>query len=173
LDGSRPDPRAKIRRQDRALTDLADLRVLLEQAQFGTLASSLDGQPFQNISLFWFDSETRRIFIHTALQGRTRTNIEANPRVCFSVAEMGRLLPAETALEFSVEYASVIVFGLARIVEDEQEARRGLQGLLDKYFPDLKPGVHYRAITGEELEQTSVFAIEIETMSGKRKVAET
>jgi nitroimidazol reductase NimA-like FMN-containing flavoprotein (pyridoxamine 5'-phosphate oxidase superfamily) len=84
---------------------------------------------------------------------------------------MGRLLPADTALEFSVEYASVIAFGQARIVEDEQEARRGLQGMLDKYFPGLKPGVHYRPIVESELKQTAVYAIDIESMSGKRKAA--
>jgi len=147
----------------------SELRVLLERSQFGTLATSLDSQPYQNINLFWFDAEHERIYFHTALEGRTRTNIEANPHVCFSVAEMGRLLPADTALEFSVEYASVITFGQARIVEDEQEAHSGLQGLLDKYFPDLKPGVHYRPIMDDELKQTAVYAIDIESMSGKRK----
>ena len=158
-----------MRRQDRAVSDPSELRALLQRSQFGTLATSLDAQPYQNINLFWFDAEHQRIYFHTALEGRTRTNIEANPRVCFSVAEMGRLLPAETALEFSVEYASVIAFGQARVVEDEQEARCGLQGLLDKYFPDLKPGVHYRPILDEELKQTAVYAIDIENMSGKRK----
>ena len=43
--------------------------------------------------------------------------------MCFSAAEMGRLLPADTALEFSVEYASVIAFGKARLVTGEEEAR--------------------------------------------------
>ncbi len=164
-----PDPRSKMRRQDRAVINPSELRVLLERSQFGTLATSLDSQPYQNINLFWFDAEHERIYFHTALEGRTRTNIEANPHVCFSVAEMGRLLPADTALEFSVEYASVITFGQARIVEDEQEAHSGLQGLLDKYFPDLKPGVHYRPIMDDELKQTAVYAIDIESMSGKRK----
>jgi nitroimidazol reductase NimA-like FMN-containing flavoprotein (pyridoxamine 5'-phosphate oxidase superfamily) len=164
-----PDPRSEMRRKDREVSDPSELHALLERGQYGTLATSIDSQPYQNINLFWFDADQQRIYLHTALQGRTYTNIEANPRVCFSVAEMGRLLPAETALEFSVEYASVIAFGQARIVEDASEARRGLQGLLDKYFPDLKPGVHYRPIIEEELQQTAVYAIDIESMSGKRK----
>ena len=42
-------------------------------------------------------------------------------------------------------------------------------GLLDKYFPDLKPGKDYRPITPEEISRTSVFAIEIEAWSGKEK----
>jgi len=78
-------------------------------------------------------------------------------------------LPADTALEFSTEYASVIVFGRARVVDDEAEQRHGPQGLLDKYFPDLRPGVHYRPIVEEELRRTSVYAVEIDAWSGKQK----
>lgn len=167
-----PDPRIEMRREDRAMNDQSRLRALLERAQFGTLATSFKSQPYQNINLFWFDAEHRRLYFHTAREGRTRTNIEANPRVCFTAAEMGRLLPAEAALEFSVEYASVIAFGRARLVTGEEEARRGLQGLLDKYFPDLMPGEHYRPIAADELERTAVFAVDIESMSGKTKVVE-
>ncbi|NJK79079.1 MAG: pyridoxamine 5'-phosphate oxidase family protein, partial [Chloroflexaceae bacterium] len=47
----------------------------------------------------------------------------------------GRLLPADVALEFSVEYSGVMVFGSATIVQDEAEASHALQLLLDKYFP--------------------------------------
>lgn len=147
------------------------IEAMLKRAPFGYTATAVDGQPFLHPSLFWYDGAAHRLYFHTARQGRTRDNVLRNPRVCFSVAEMGRLLPAKTAMEFSNEYASVIVFGRARLVEDEAEKRHGLQGLLDKYFPDLVPGRDYRPITEGELAQTSVFAIEIEGWSGKQKAA--
>jgi nitroimidazol reductase NimA-like FMN-containing flavoprotein (pyridoxamine 5'-phosphate oxidase superfamily) len=108
-----------------------------------------------------------RLFPH--LEGRTRHNIERNPQVCFGLAEMGRLLPADTALEFSMEYSGVCAFGRARVLEDGEEKLRALQGLLDKYFPDLKPGEDYRGITKDEMDSTAVFAINVEAWSGKRK----
>jgi len=74
-------------------------------------------------------------------------------------------------MEFSNEFASVVVFGQARLVEDEDEKRRALQALLDKYFPDLQPGRDYRPMTEAELNATAVYAIEIEAWSGKQKVA--
>ena len=161
----------RIRRSDRAMSSEAKIEELLIRGQVGNTATCLDGQPFLNPNLYWYDPEHRRIYFHTAAAGRTGDNIAHNPRVCFSVAEMGRLLPASTALEFSTEYASVVVFGRARLVESDDEKRRGLQGLLDKYFPDLLPGEHYRPIVAEELARTAVFAIEIEGWSGKEKVA--
>jgi len=83
---------------------------------FGTLATVYEGQPFINTNLFVFDEAAHVIYMHTANVGRTRANVEAEERVCFSVSEMGRLLPADTALEFSVEYAGVVVLWARAIV---------------------------------------------------------
>jgi nitroimidazol reductase NimA-like FMN-containing flavoprotein (pyridoxamine 5'-phosphate oxidase superfamily) len=165
------DPRTKVRRADRQIEAPEEIQALLESGRVAFIATSVDGQPYIHNNLYWYDSDSNRIYFHTARTGRTRSNIETNPSVCFSIGEMGRLLPADIALEFSVEYSSVMVFGGARVVEDDVEAEHGLQGLLDKYFPDLEPGKDYRAITAEEIKRTSVFAIEIESWSGKKKTA--
>lgn len=165
----RSEPFNRVRRQDRAVEDEAWICALLHRAPVGTLATAQDGQPFINANLFVFDEAARVIYLHTAQTGRTRANLEQNARVCFSVNEMGRLLPADVALEFSVEYAGVTVFGRATVVAADEEKTRGLQLLLDKYFPHLRPGRDYRPITQEELDRTAVYRIEIEQWSGKKK----
>ncbi len=164
-------PRAKVRRQDRAVHDDTWIAELLSRAPIGYLATAHDGQPFLNSNLFVYDPTRSAIYMHTARYGRTRDNVDADARVCLSVSEMGRLLPAEEALGFSVEYSGATVFGAARVVDDPEEASYGLQLLLDKYFPHLRPGEHYRPIIAEELARTSVYRIDIEEWSGKRKVA--
>jgi nitroimidazol reductase NimA-like FMN-containing flavoprotein (pyridoxamine 5'-phosphate oxidase superfamily) len=85
---------------------------------------------------------------------------------------MGRLLPADEALEFSVEYRGVAVFGKGAIVTDPEEATRSLHLLLDKYCPHLQRGRDYRGVVPEELKRTSVFRIDIESWSGKQKKAD-
>ena len=161
--------RAEVRRRDRAVEDEAWIVALLRRAPMASLATVNEGQPFINSNLFVYDAERHVIYLHTARYGRTRANLEAEERVCLSVSEMGRLLPAEAALEFSVEYAGVVVFGRGTVVADEAEAFHGLQLLLDKYFPHLRPGEHYRESTAEELARTAVYRIAIEEWSGKRK----
>jgi enamine deaminase RidA (YjgF/YER057c/UK114 family) len=69
----------------------------------------------------------------------------------------------------SVEYDGVAIFGRARVLADGAERERGLRLILDKYFPHLEYGVAYRAITPDELARTSVYRIEIDSWSGKRK----
>jgi nitroimidazol reductase NimA-like FMN-containing flavoprotein (pyridoxamine 5'-phosphate oxidase superfamily) len=158
----------RLRRPERAMPEQG-VRAFLARAPCGFTATAVDGQPFQHTSLFWYDDSTRRVYFHGARQGRMMANVQANPRVCFTVAEMGRLLPAATAMEFSNEYTSVIVFGRARLVESEGEKQIALQALLNKYFPNLKPAHDYRPITTEEAAATAVYAIEIEAWSGKQK----
>jgi nitroimidazol reductase NimA-like FMN-containing flavoprotein (pyridoxamine 5'-phosphate oxidase superfamily) len=164
-----PDELTHIRRDDRAITDDAEIAELLRQANVCRIATSVSDQPFISANTFWYDGE--RIFFHTATEGRTLTNIRQNPRVCLEVDWHGRWLPAKTAMAFSVEFTGVVVFGQARLLENDTEKKRALQGLLDKYFPDLKPGADYRPITPEELELTAVFAVDVDAWSAKRKQA--
>jgi nitroimidazol reductase NimA-like FMN-containing flavoprotein (pyridoxamine 5'-phosphate oxidase superfamily) len=159
------------RRSDRAVTDEAWIKDFLSGAPFGALATVGEGQPFINMNQFVYDEADHVIYLHTAAEGRTRTNIEGEERVCFSVGEMGRMLPADTAMGFSVEYAGVVVFGRANIIKDPDRARHALQLLLDKYAPHLRPGQDYRPITDEEIQRTGVFCIQIDSWSGKKKEA--
>lgn len=158
------------RRQDRAKDD-AWISAFLQKAPFGMSATEHKGQPYLKPTLFVYDPAARAIYFHGALEGHMRADLEANGRVCFSVAEMGRLLPADTAMEFGVEYASVVVFGRAKVIPDEAEARRALQLLLDKYFPHLRPERDYRPVIQEELNITAVYRLDIESWSGKEDQA--
>jgi len=166
-------PPNTMRRSDRAVEDERWITQFLHHAAVGTLATVHEGQPYINTNLFVYDKDAHCIYTHTARVGRTQANISQHERVCFSIMEMGRLLPAEEALEFSVEYAGVTVFGHASIVDDKEEATRALQMLLDKYAPHLKPDEDYRPPVEDELKRTAVFRITIETWSGKKKEVET
>jgi nitroimidazol reductase NimA-like FMN-containing flavoprotein (pyridoxamine 5'-phosphate oxidase superfamily) len=159
-------PANESRRSEYARDD-AWIRAFLHQAEIGHVATRWDDQPFITPTTFWYDEAQNEIIFHSNIVGRVRANIERHPRVCFEVSEAGRFLASDIALEFSVQYASVIAFGKARIITDKEEKKRGLYGLIDKYFPDKRPGENYRPITDGELARTSVYAISIESWSGK------
>jgi len=134
-------PPEAVRRKDRARTEDSWIRDFLAGAPVGVTATVQDGRPFMNSNTFVYDEETHAIYFHTARVGRTRANVERSRTVSFHAFTMGRLLPAEVAKEFSVEYAGVTVFGEAFLVDDPVEAKRVLQLLLDKYFGHLEPGL--------------------------------
>jgi uncharacterized protein len=147
--------------------DDAWIRTFLRDAKVGHIASTRDGQPFINPTTFWFDEENHQLVFHSNITGRIRSNIENNPRVCFEATELGKMLPANVALEFSLQFRSVTIFGSARLITAPDEARRVLYGLIHKYFPTMTAGKEFREITDKELKRTSIYAIQIEEWSGK------
>jgi len=165
------EPLIKIRRSNLAMDD-GWIREFLHRGGMSTMATSINGQPFLVTRNYAYDEDRNVLYMHGAKKGRTIENIQVNNSVCFTVNEMGRLLPADEALEVGIEYAGVIVFGRAYIVDDSKEAIHGLQLLLDKYFPHLASGADYEPISPESLKITAVFRIEIEFWSGKEKKVE-
>lgn len=159
-----------MRRTDRAGGD-AWIREMLERMPYCHIATVEGNQPFITPMSFVYDAAAHAMYFHTAKEGRIRTNTDLGFRVCVSIAEMGRLLPAKTARGFSVEYRSVIAFGRISLVEDEAEVTRAMQMLIDRYFPHLQPERDYRPIQVEEIDEISVYRIDIESWSGKEKRA--
>lgn len=152
--------------------DDAWIRAFLETAQIGHIATSIDGQSFINPTTFWYDETNHQVIFHSHIAGRVRSNIDTNPKVSMEASELGRLLPSNVAVEFSLQFRSVVVFGTARVVTNPDEMRRLLYGLIGKYFPAMTAGQEYREITDKELRATSIYAIKIEEWSGKENWAE-
>ncbi|MDR3577006.1 MAG: pyridoxamine 5'-phosphate oxidase family protein [Anaerolineaceae bacterium] len=165
-------PFAQVTRKDRTVEDEAWIRAMLHGAATGCLATCQQDQPYLTTNLFVYDESQNVIYLHSGRKGRILKAVEANQRVCFSVSQMGRLLPGASAPSMSVEYASVVVFGNATILSEPEESKRALQMLVDKYFPHLQPGRDYRPTETDELAGVAVYRIDIEQWSGKRKQAE-
>ena len=156
-----------FQRRPHLTKDDAWIRAFLKEAKVGHVATSVDDQPFLNPTTFWYDEENHQVIFHSNVAGRIRSNIETNPKVSMEASELGRLLPSNVALEFSLQFRSVVIFGTARIVSDPSEARKMLYGVISKYFPKMTAGREYREITDKELRATSIYAIKIEAWSGK------
>jgi nitroimidazol reductase NimA-like FMN-containing flavoprotein (pyridoxamine 5'-phosphate oxidase superfamily) len=160
-------PPTAFQRRPHLTRDDAWIKSFLKEAKVGHIATSIDGQPFVMPTSFWYDEEHHQIVFHSNIAGRIRSNIETNPRVSLEASELGKMLPSNVALEFSLQFRSVMVFGTVRVVTDPAEARRLLYGLIRKYFPGMTAGKEYREITDKELRATSIYAIQIEAWSGK------
>lgn len=160
------------RRRDRAVQDLTWIRDLLHRAPMGALAMSGEEGPILVPNLFVFDASRDAIYLHSARAGQCGQHTKQNPAAAFCVAEMGRLLPAAAAINFSVEYASVVVEGTSSLVEDPQEATYGLELLMAKYAPQYEYGKDYRPVEAKDLAKTAVFRVDITSWSAKGKTSD-
>jgi hypothetical protein len=159
-------PTAHQRRPETARGD-DFIEALLHRGVVAHVGNVSGDQPFVHPTNYWYDAAGRRLVFHGHLAGRTRSNLEHFPRACAEVSEFGRLLPSNSPYELSIQYRAVLVFGPVDILSDPGAKRAALGGLIAKYFPALRAGEDYRPITEQELGATSVYALRIESWSGK------
>ena len=158
----------RIRRKTKAVDDEKWIKAFLAAAPVGVLATVFEDQPFLSPKMFVYDEAAHAVYTHSADEGRVFTNVQLNPKACFTAYEMGRLLPAPRARSFSLEYESVVVFGEIKIVHEDAEILHVMQAVMDKYAPHLQVGEDYPTITGDELHGLAVYRLEILGWSGKR-----
>jgi nitroimidazol reductase NimA-like FMN-containing flavoprotein (pyridoxamine 5'-phosphate oxidase superfamily) len=129
-------PPNEQRRSKNAMSD-EWVKDFLHRAVIGHVATRWDDQPFITPTSFWYDPSRHVIYFHSNIVGRIRANSERYDQVCFEASEYGEFLPSNVALEFTLQYQSVIVFGKVRVIEGDEEKRRALSELIGKYYPTL------------------------------------
>jgi len=100
------------------------------------------------------------IYFHSAKAGHKIDAINRNPIVSFAVIDQDEIVSAG----YTSYYRSVIVFGTARITENE-EWNKGFQTLVKKYSDDRPEEEKQKKISG--CQRSHIVAIDIEHVTGK------
>jgi len=147
------------------ITDPEEMESLLQKALVGCLATvGPDGSPY--ITPLHFAYHRGKIYFHCALKGRKMDNIQANPRVCFEVHELIKIVQGQRACDFDTRYRSVLILGRACSLPDGDEKIAVLTALAEKYAS----GQAVEPPTPKRAKGTEVIEIIIEEMTGKRNV---
>jgi nitroimidazol reductase NimA-like FMN-containing flavoprotein (pyridoxamine 5'-phosphate oxidase superfamily) len=159
------EPITLLRRTDREITDRATIEAILHRADVGRLGLAVDNLPYVVPLNFVFHRGA--LYFHSALDGRKIAMLKTNSQVCFEVDESYGTVRSNKPASHSSHYASVIVFGRARLVTDPAVRFEVLQALLDKYAP----GGHYRPLRLAEVAEVMVVEISLEAVTGKARAA--
>ena len=154
----------QVRRKDRVMPD-AQVRAALQSGYCGRLATiGEDGYPYCVPLLYvLLDGD---VYVHnTSARGHLRTNVDFNTRICFEIDTAGEVFPyGRFECDSTLAYASVVLFGQIRIVEDRAVKQRFCEALMAKYAKpdwDRPKGVFPR------LDMITVYAITAERITGK------
>ena len=160
----------EIRYSPKAVADEEWIESFLARRPKGVLGLVDDGSPYVVTQLYVYDPDVKAILVHGANSGRTRdiVSAEGGAEACFTVSEMGRLIPAEKPVDFTVEYASVDAFGRISPVEDRADKRRALEGFMEKFAPQLAAGEDYAEMRPDSIDRTSVYRLDVAGWSAKR-----
>ena len=112
--------------------------------------------------------EPRRLYLHGGRTGRLMTHLATGAPVSVAVTSADGLVYSKTALDHSVNYHSVVLFGRAAAHQPDIAAkRRILDAMIARYFPGRVAGVDYTSAPDAHLETTAMVALEIEEWSAK------
>ncbi len=100
-------------------TDNEALDYLARQTDGRLATCDAEGQPY--ITPLNYVVHDGKVYIHCAHEGKKLTNIANNPKVCFEVSHTDKSIFGATACQCSTRYTSVLVFGVATVVENIQE----------------------------------------------------
>jgi nitroimidazol reductase NimA-like FMN-containing flavoprotein (pyridoxamine 5'-phosphate oxidase superfamily) len=143
-----------------------DARAFLAEQTEGRLATcDSAGQPY--ITPLNYLYRDGKIYLHCKLTGRKLDNIAENSRVCFEVSRVEKIIPSlDRPCGCATRYASVLAFGLARVLSDNVE-KAALLNLLVERYAEGKP---YQPLTEKEAATCAVVEIAVDEISGKRNV---
>jgi len=135
---------------------------ILKNERRGVLAvHGDDGYPYAMPMNHYYNEEDGHIYFHGGMEGHKIDSIKANAKVSYCVFDQG----APNANTWALTVKSVIVFGHAKIVEDQEKAMAMTRKLCYKFTDDEE------YINGEferSAFRTLCFEIVPDHISGKR-----
>ena len=106
-----------------------------------------------------------QLLIHGSVASRLMKNLASGLRCCVTVTHFDGLVYARSSFNSSMNYRSVMVFGVAQLIIDEDIKRHSVQALVDHLMPGRR--AELRKSTAKELNATSLLALPIETYTTK------
>ena len=85
--------------------------------------------------------------------------------VCVTVSHVDGIVVARSGFHSSINYRSVMAFGRAMLVQDEEHKRRAMDTFVDRFIPSRTKA--NRPPKSSELKVTKLLSMEIEEASAK------
>ena len=121
-----------------------------------------DGYPYGvPLSYVYADG---KLYFHSAKDGHKIDAVRNNNKVSFTVIAQDNIV----AEEYTTYFQSVIAFGTARILEQDDEKRAAIEQLAEKYMPDLKEG-RLQEIE-KEFHRLCMIEVTIDSLTGKEAI---
>jgi uncharacterized protein len=105
------------------------------------------------------------LYIHGSAASRMLKTLRIGIEVCVTVTLVDGLVLARSVFHHSMNYRSVVIFGRARVVEDETEKWEALRGFTDHIIRGRWEDS--RAPSANELRSTLVLRLPLEEASAK------
>ncbi len=157
------DSKNKVKRiPDRGYYDKATVYEILDGVFVGHVGFVIDGQPF--VIPMAFGRKEDHIYLHGATSSRLMRQLGDGIPACLTVTHLDGIVLARSTFHSSMNYRSAVIFGQAKIVENERKIeclKIITDHILKGRWEETRPP------HDKELKATTVLELTIEQASAK------
>jgi hypothetical protein len=149
-----------MRRSDREITDIIEIESILNEAHVCRIGLSDGVEPYIVPLCFGYIDGT--IYLHSAMSGKKIAILKKNPQCCFEVDLFQTIIRTEKPCAWGMRYKSVIGFGRAYFVSDNNEKKYGLNCIMRHY------GSEMHEFSEDDIRNVCIIRIKIDSITGKK-----
>jgi hypothetical protein len=150
-----------VRRKDREITDCEELRQVLKNTKYITVAICMQDEPYLVSLSHGYDQDKNCLYFHCAPEGKKLEFLKVNSRVWGQA-----LLDFGVTEDCDYAYTSVHFSGKMSLIEDLAEKKHAMEVLVRQV--SLRPEEKLSKIMPEKLEKQTMGRIDIDYVSGKK-----
>lgn len=148
-----------MRRSDREITEKKAIEDIILRSTVCKLAMCEENLPYIVPLCFGFKNNT--LYFHSAPKGKKIEILRKNPNVCFEFEILTQVIKSAKACKWGMKYRSVIGFGTASFITDDDLKRQAYDIIMSQYADGSF--VYEDAL----LKSTVIIKVEIHSMTGK------
>ena len=149
-----------MRRSEKEITDKKAIEDIISRSKVCKLAMCDRDIPYIVPMSFGFNDNT--LYFHSAPQGEKIDILKKNPNVCFEFEILTQVIKSARACKWGMKYKSVIGFGTASFITDDNLKRHAFDIIMNQYADG--------SFSYEEasLKSAIIIKIDIHSMTGKQ-----
>ena len=149
-----------MRRNDKEITDKKAIEDIILRSEVCKLAMCEENMPYIVPLCFGFKNNT--LYFHSAPKGKKIEILKKNPNVCFEFEIFTQVIKSAKACKWGMKYRSVIGFGKAGFIADDDLKRQAFDIIMSQYAEGSF--IYEEAL----LKPTIIIKVEIHSMTGKQ-----
>jgi nitroimidazol reductase NimA-like FMN-containing flavoprotein (pyridoxamine 5'-phosphate oxidase superfamily) len=163
-------PKLEVKRQsDRQVHDDVAINALLDSEYVAHVGFIDPDTQSPYVIPMGFARDNSRILLHGSTGSRLMMLIAQGVELCVSITKLNAIVVARSAFNSSMNYESVMVFGKARVLEDD-EKDVALERITNKLVPGLWE--YGRPMKKKESAATMIVELPLDKVSAKSRIGD-
>ena len=152
-----------IRRKDKEITDVGEMKAILKTARYVTLAMCWEDEPYLVTLSHGYDQESNCVYFHCAGEGKKINILKANNLVWGQALNDGGYVQGKC----DHLYVTTQFRGRVTFVDDTREKQHALKVVI-KSLNQNPEKIMKKQLSPSAIQKVKIGRIEIDYMSGKR-----